>query len=267
MDRIDLFENLWQAYTRITPQAAEIHSLFIAQGEQIVNDHVAFRTFQHSAINVEALAQHFLRLGYREFDQYDFPTKKLSARAFIHDDADAPKVFISELRSDELSETAQGIIAGLCEQIDSQAAAREAVLWSGRLWQPIAYEGYTALLAESEYAAWLAVHGICANHFTVNVNRLKYSADLATVIATIKQAGYALNTSGGEIKGEPSDYLIQASTLADQKSMLFEGGEQHTVPSCYYEFAQRFELPNGEMYQGFVAANADKIFESTDIRS
>ena len=38
-----------------------------------------------------------------------------------------------------------------------------------------------------------------------------------------------------------------------------------TLPSCFYEFAQRFPLPNGQLYQGFVAASADKIFESTNV--
>jgi hypothetical protein len=37
-----------------------------------------------------------------------------------------------------------------------------------------------------------------------------------------------------------------------------------SIPSCFYEFAQRYRLPDGNLYQGFVAANADKIFESTN---
>jgi hypothetical protein len=39
------------------------------------------------------------------------------------------------------------------------------------------------------------------------------------------------------------------------------------IPSCYYEFARRYRLPGGELFQGFVAASADRIFESTDDRS
>ena len=39
-----------------------------------------------------------------------------------------------------------------------------------------------------------------------------------------------------------------------------EGMEE--IPSCYYEFALRYPK-DGELFQGFVAASADKIFEST----
>jgi hypothetical protein len=34
----------------------------------------------------------------------------------------------------------------------------------------------------------------------------------------------------------------------------------------WYEFARRDVLPTGELFQGFVPASADKIFESTDVR-
>ena len=36
------------------------------------------------------------------------------------------------------------------------------------------------------------------------------------------------------------------------------------IPSCFYEFAKRYPMENGELYTGFVAASADKIFESTN---
>ncbi|MGB6140662.1 MAG: DUF1338 domain-containing protein, partial [Pseudoalteromonas rhizosphaerae] len=39
-----------------------------------------------------------------------------------------------------------------------------------------------------------------------------------------------------------------------------------SVPSCFYEFALRYAKPDGELYTGFVAASADKIFESTNAR-
>jgi hypothetical protein len=38
------------------------------------------------------------------------------------------------------------------------------------------------------------------------------------------------------------------------------------IPSCFYEFARRYPMANGQLYGGFVAASADKIFESTNVR-
>jgi hypothetical protein len=73
-----------------------------------------------------------------------------------------------------------------------------------------------------------------------------------------------MNTSGGEIKGSPEQLLEQSSVLADTQELEFREGT-HTVTTCYYEFAKRYPMENGELYNGFIAASADKIFESTDL--
>jgi len=38
------------------------------------------------------------------------------------------------------------------------------------------------------------------------------------------------------------------------------------VPACFYEFAIRYPDENGQVFSGFIAANANKIFESTNFR-
>ena len=43
-----------------------------------------------------------------------------------------------------------------------------------------------------------------------------------------------------------------------------EGSKE--VPCCYYEFAERFRMPDGKLFSGFIAKSADKIFESTNSR-
>ncbi len=74
-----------------------------------------------------------------------------------------------------------------------------------------------------------------------------------------------LNTIGGEIKGGESVFLAQSSTMADKITLAFSDTSL-TIPSCFYEFAQRYAMPDGELYQGFVEASADKIFESTNAK-
>ena len=64
------------------------------------------------------------------------------------------------------------------------------------------------------------------------------------------------------MKGSKEVCLEQSSTLANNIEVEFEDGKL-TIPACYYEFAKRYPMKNGELYQGFVAASADKIFEST----
>ena len=111
----------------------------------------------------------------------------------------------------------------------------ESFLYSGTHWQ-VSHQEYLDLLSESEYAAWVAAWGYRANH---------------------------LNTTGGEIKGDETVKLEQSSTMADHVLVEFSD-KTVAIPSCFYEFAKRYPMENGELYTGFVAASADKIFESTN---
>ncbi len=78
----------------------------------------------------------------------------------------------------------------------------------------------------------------------------------------MKDHGFTLNSSGGEIKGSPSLLLEQSSILADIMPVEFEEGTKE-ITTCYYEFAYRYPKANGELFTGFIANSADKIFEST----
>jgi hypothetical protein len=257
-----LFDALWQDYIAITPSAKAVHELLSTGEEEILNDHVAFRTFDRAKVNLDKLAAHFIALGYEAKGDYDFVAKKLTAKHFEHPNTDHPKVFISELRVDELSEQAVAIIDNMVSQIPDDAAQAKDFLYSGTHWQVSANE-YRTLLAESEYAAWMSAWGFRANHFTVNVNQLQSGLTLSEVNQKLKDNQFVLNTSGGEIKGGASVFLAQSSTMADNQIVEFKD-ESIEIPSCFYEFAQRYELPNGGLYQGFVEASADKIFESTN---
>ncbi len=53
--------------------------------------------------------------------------------------------------------------------------------------------------------------------------------------------------------------------MADRQSFTFAGGDKHEISTCFYEFALRYTDKDGQLYQGFVEANADEIFESTHI--
>jgi hypothetical protein len=256
-----LFENLWQDYLSRTPSAEKVHKI-LGEGHPIVNDHVAFRTFDISPVGLEVLAQHFLELGYKEGGDYHFEAKKLRAKHFEHEDPELPKVFISELMTAEFSDELQKKVQEMVDQVSVEATKQSDFLYSGTHWK-VSHADYQALLEESEYAAWMAAFGYCANHFTVSVNQLPGYESLEQVNQKLKDSGFKLNTSGGEIKGSPEVYLEQSSTMADHHPVEFSD-KTVEIPSCFYEFAKRYELDNGKLYTGFVAASADKIFESTN---
>lgn len=257
----ELFDNIWQQYIAVTPSANDIHQL-LGNGGDVVNDHVAYRTFNLAKVNLAQLAKHLLAVGYTECGHYDFAAKKLTAKHFEHSDDTMPKVFISELRVEELSQACQKIIHTLIEQLPVNISDNENFLYLGRPWQ-VSSTDYQRLLDESEYAAWVAAWGYRANHFTVSINHLDDFDCIVNVNDCLKQAGYALNSSGGEIKGNETVKLQQSSTLADSALVEFTDTKLD-IPSCFYEFAKRFPLANGELYSGFVAASADKIFDSTN---
>jgi len=268
------YEELWQQYIKISPQALAIHHLFKSEGEVLVNDHVAFRTFSNSNISIDYLEQQIFSLGYRYLESYHFEAKKLDARCYVHPDCPT-KIFISELIWSQLSEPVQVIIDSFIKQIDISIPANPSLqtnstvlkpprLNAGRIWAMPTYKDYLKLLEESEYAAWLSVWGLRANHFTIYVNHLKKYPELSQVVGLLQHHGYLLNSVGGVIKGSKAALLIQSSTMADQTFMLFPDAGNQKVSTCYYEFAQRFEQKDGSLYQGFVPESADKIFESTN---
>lgn len=261
----DLFAALWQDYVQLTPSADQIHALLgSGQQDDVINDHIALRTFNLDKISLAKLAAHFIAVGYQEAGEYHFEAKKLYAKHFEHPDPTAPKVFISELLVEKCSPMLQAAVQKLVAQIPAEAVTASNFIYSGRHWN-IDQATYRLLLEESEYAAWMAVWGFRANHFTVSVNALQNFSTLQSVNQTLKDAGFPLNTSGGEIKGSPDVLLEQSSTLADEAEVAFTDGVL-SVPSCFYEFALRYPTADGSLYSGFVAASADKIFESTNAR-
>lgn len=265
MTSLDLFFNrLWQQYSAISPQALAIHRLFESEGEVLVNDHIAFRTFANSGISIKHLEKEIFALGYQHLDSYHFEEKKLDARCYVHPESPT-KIFISELLWQNLSETSQSILENIIKQANSAAAAHSnSRLSRGRLWDLPSYADYLALLNESEYAAWLSVWGIRANHFTLFVNHFRKYQQLSQVVALLQKQGYRLNAAGGVIKGKKEDLLIQAATMADKQLVDFKDAGKQEVSTCYYEFAQRFKQKDGRLFQGFVPDSADKIFESTN---
>lgn len=256
-----LFDNIWQQYLSVTPSAEKIHQL-LGNGNDVINDHVAYRTFNLEKVNLNKLASHLLTLGYTECGQYDFAAKKLTAKHFEHSNPTMPKVFISELRVEEFPENVQKIIHSLVDQLPDNISDQEDFLYLGRPWQ-VSSVDYQTLLATSEYAAWLAAWGYRANHFTVSINHLDNFDCIIAVNDSLKNAGHALNNTGGEIKGDENVKLEQSSTLADKAVVEFSDKSME-IPSCFYEFAKRYPQADGELYTGFVAASADKIFESTN---
>ena len=266
MDKNQLLSKLWEQYAEITPSAKKIHTLLEEMGETIQNDHVAIRTFNDERVNIDVLEKIFLSVGYEARGEYIFESKKLFAKHYEHTtDKDAPRIFISELELEKCSQSLQNTVKKLLDDCDPNEFNHPELALNSTFWKSDSQAIYNSLLEESEYAAWMYIYGFRANHFTISVNALKNFQKLEELNTFLEEKGWKLNASGGKIKGTPEQFLEQSSTLADLYTITFEEGSIE-IPSCYYEFALRYAMPDGNLYQGFVASSADKIFESTDVK-
>jgi hypothetical protein len=257
-----LLDKMWNDYVAINPLAQKIHDLLVKEdGHAPSNDHIALRTFNHPRVNVDVLARPFVKSGYVYKGDYHFPEKKLYAKHFEHADETLPKIFISELKLEEFSPALQKNVNDLVAQIPAGSENRFDFSSTGRPWRAT-IKDYQELLKESDYAAWVLAFGYRPNHFTVFINSMKKFSDIFKLNDFLKANGIKLNSSGGEVKGTKEVFLEQSSTLANNIDVKFDDGVM-TIPACYYEFAKRYPLADGRLYQGFVATSADKIFEST----
>ncbi len=257
-----ILDHLWKDYLKTTPQAAEVHALFKARGETVVNDHIALRTFNRPSVSVDRLAEPFLTSGYVPSGEYRFQQKKLFAKSYSH--PTLPRVFISELLLEQFPDSVQRICQALVDNLSTWAP--EQLLTQQPTWAPVTLETYQELLGHSEYAAWLAAFGIRANHFTVQANALTTFEDIAAINTFLMGEGYELNGAPPHIQGTPEQGLVQSSTKASWIEWPFANDVTHKIRSCYYEFAKRYPVHGSQTpYDGFIADSADQIFESTNV--
>ncbi len=283
-----VLNGLFERYKERVPDVSGIFDAMIKEQvinseSEIENDHIAFRTIGVKFLGIASLEKIFLHYGYRKMDYYHFPEKKLDAFWYAPSDSKDPRIFISELQVNDLSPETQHLIRNYTDEVIADPVDRldlndasmvVAFLHSG-LWRIPTWKDYETLSASSEYAAWTIYNRYYLNHFTITVHNLKkeYST-IAAFNTFLEKNGFILNDASGKIKQSPDGGLLQSSTVAQLIKAEFADGDQHIIPGSYVEFAERKVLPEFNSLdssqikrqhrrEGFEAANADKIFEST----
>lgn len=217
---------------------------------KVTFDHFAFRTYGLPGLGISSLANWFIDLGYKQRDLLEFETKKLRAHWYSPPEPDLPRIFISELKVELMSETAQSIIKKYTSDFDEVLCCFGAPtgLLGATPWPAPTEVDYKALAAESEYAAWVLVNGYNLNHTTISIHRLLgLDGGINAVNMRLKDCGFVLNSKGGEIKVSEDGLLLQSSTVADLRDFMFDGNSSSvSVPGSYIEFAERKILPGCE---------------------
>ena len=250
---------MWETYTSLNPHIKEVLDLIESkESSKIINDHIALRTFSHKKVNKNKLAEFFINSGYNFVEDLHFEQKKLDASYYFHPNNKLPRIFISELRIQDFSTEFQNKINGILDGIDETKFNNPLFLTNGTPWEKVSFLDYKKVQEESDYAAWVLSHGYVANHFTVSVTDCTFFKNLEQINLFLKQNGFEINSSGGEIKGSSKVGLEQSSIMAKNILVRFSDGD-FEIPGCYYEFAYRY---NG--FNGFITNSANHIFESTN---
>ena len=284
----EILESLFLVYSKRVPDVNKITTAMIKKGlvnnqNEIVNDHIAFRTMGVKNLGINSFEKIFLKHGYKKMDFYHFDAKKLDAYWYAPPSNDLPRIFISELKVDNISIKAQEIVKSYTntvtndpvDKIDLNNSLQVSEYLQTPLWRLPTKNDYESLLFESEYAAWVIYNRYYLNHYTISVHDLpgEYS-DLNQFNEFVKSLGIKLNKSGGEIKVSKDKLLRQSSSVANQIEAKFSEGEKKLIAGSYVEFAERNILPEFSKInnlkierkhrrEGFETGNADKIFEST----
>lgn len=289
---LDIFLNmLFERYAREVPAVKKITAALVTSGviagqDEIVNDHIAFRTMGVPNLGIASFEKIFLHQGYKKMEYYYFEGKKLNAYWYAPPSPEYPRVFMSELIVKDLSIEAQNIIHKYTSHIktdpvdvlDLDNGVQIGDFFHQPLWQLPDIADYRILLEESEYAAWVIYNRYYLNHYTISVHNLKPGYNtLENFNEFVESLGLKLNTSGDKIKVSPDGLLKQSSTIAEMQQAEFANGETMPIAGSYVEFSERLVLPDFKHLphaqieakhrrEGFETNNADKIFESTYIR-
>lgn len=284
----NILRSLFEPYKERVPDVKKITQSMITKGlikddSEIVNDHIAFRTLGVPHLGIASIEKIFLHYGYKKRAPYFFDKKKLDAFWYEPPFSHYPRIFVSELRVQDLTKKAQDIIYSYTscleydpvDDIDLNDHEQVSNFFYKPLWKLPSKHDYLALLEESEYAAWVIYNRYYLNHYTISVHELsgEYSK-LENFNAFLESIGITLNTAGGIVKTSKDGLLKQSSSVAKVIKAKFANGEELDISGSYVEFAERLVLPefkslpknkltSAHRRDGFESANADKIFEST----
>jgi hypothetical protein len=291
---VDLFDTLWARYCSRMEYVRKYEAVVQAHGATFVNDHIALRTFasQDPPAGIFSISRLFEALGYRGAACYEFPDKHFNSIHYQHPNPQLPKLFITQLRTWELSPAGRRIVrnalrshrppisdadlAVLHGLEEARPAARAKLLksmarrFAGLPWDLPQEKDVLRLNEESQFGAWILVNGYDVNHFTASVDSHGVDAlgDIEKTVAALRAAGVPMKK---EIEGERGTKLRQSSTEAvTLKTAVMRGGRRIKIPwpYAYFEIAERPLIKNPgtgrmERFEGFLGGQATNLFDMT----
>ncbi len=294
---VELFDTLWTRYRGKMEYVRKYEAMIQSHGATFINDHIAFRTIasQKPSCGIFMISRIFEALGYFQGAAYEFPDKSLSSIHYQHSNPQFPKLFITQLKTWELSEKSKKIIdkslkshrPPLKDETLHQLNHLEKVSPSDRaklLQQMVTYfsevpwdlpqkDDVVELDKETQFGAWVLINGYDVNHFTASVDSHKVASldEIEKVADAMRGAGVPMKK---EIEGERGSKLRQTATesaVIDVPVMI--GARKVKTPwtYAYFEIAQRPLLKNPatgkmERFEGFLGGQATHLFDMTKLK-
>ena len=291
----ELWQRLWLDYREQVCYARAYQEMMESSGGTFANDHIAFRSLRLTVdtpegkinLGIAYLDEIVTRLGYRPVNVYEFPEQHLFAQHYaVPDDSTLPKLFISELKVDELPAAVVSAIRqtvgwqsgydlslwsrlSIFEKLESQEIVSLMQPRFQRIWGPPYLSTLEAVNQVSQYGAWVLLHGYRVNHFTAYVNRQNSMAypNLDLTIQGLKQLGVPMKST---IEGSDETGLRQTATQPVLESVTviddaMDCPMQIQWPYAYFELAQRYPLgaDSTEVFEGFLSPQAAHLFAMT----
>jgi hypothetical protein len=294
---LDLLDRLWERYRRRVPHVVTYERIVRDAQATFFNDHIAFRSiaWQQPQTGINSISRIFEALGYLPAGLYSFQDQHLNATHYQHHHPKFPKIFISELKAWELSEAARKILGkslkthrqtvscktlnALVSLKDSGPGDRKELMneilseFHQLPWLLPEKEDIQTLAQESQYGAWVLLHGYNVNHFTalINSHGVPELETIDLTVAALEAAGVPMK---GQIEGAPGSKLRQTATGAatTDVSVVVDGvPTKMTWSYAYFELAERNLCPDPETgkrvrFEGFLGPNAAQLFEMTRVK-
>jgi hypothetical protein len=291
---ISIFDSMWERYRSRVEHVRRYEEMIDKHGARFLNDHIAFRALalQSPPAGIFSVSRVFEALGYVPAACYEFPDKKLSSIHYRPPNPQLPKLFVSQLKTWELSPQGRRIVEkslkthrpapsdaalaelGRLEKLSTAAKkslSTEILDFFARLpWELPEKADVEALEKESQFGAWVLVNGYDVNHFTASVDSHGVSAlsDIEKTVAAMKAAGIPMKA---EIEGARGTKLRQSSTQAVVRDVAVRvDGKKAAMPwtYAYFEIAERPALKSPETgklerFEGFLGGQATQLFEMT----
>ena len=294
---VQLFDTLYARYRERMEYVRMYEQVVQSHGGTFVNDHIAFRTLavEKPALGLFMVSRIFEALGYSSANCYEFPDKHFSSIHYQHPNPQFPKLFVTQLKTWELSQRARAIIqksmkthlphlsdANLASLYNlekaSQAERTRLLRLMVRYFEELPWErpqkkDVQELNQESQFAAWVLVNGYDVNHFTASINShgVESLEDIDKTVAAMKKAGIPMKP---EIEGEKGTKLRQSSTESVVVNVpVRDGVRTAEIPwtYAYFEIAERPLMKNpltGQMerFEGFLGPQATNLFDMTKLK-